>query len=321
MNDKAPHFIVNDERKKNSYGFYVLTSGIDLQERFDENPVCLNNHENSTKATLGTWTDHKKEGALLSMQPVFDTKDPEGEEVVRKVMNRTLKGCSMGIMFEPEDMVNENGKLVLKKCVLFEVSIVAVPSNGSAIALFNMKQERISEDEIKSLCLSLQTANPFENNKTMKILLAHLQLPEGSTEEAILTAVKATETKLTESRNEFAELKTKYDTLKTDQDAKLQAEYEVIKLAALKDGRIDAESVPTIEEMAVEKRIELLNKLPKRKSVKDQIDTDDEKKSDKYQKLSWSEMDKKGMLAQLKADFPDLYAEKYEEKFGSKPSK
>ncbi|WP_407483715.1 HK97 family phage prohead protease [Elizabethkingia anophelis] len=319
--NKAPLFIANDQTVANSYNFYVDTAGIDLESRFNPNPVCLNNHNNDTKDVLGQWIDIEVKDGKLLMRPKFDTEDPDGKEVVRKVLSGILKGCSLGIMFDPADLVNENGKLILKKCVLFEVSIVAVPSNGNAIALFSMDGKQLSETEINTLCLSLQTVNPFENNKTMKILLAHLQLPEGSTEEAILTAVKATETKLTESRNEFAELKTKYDTLKTAQEAKLQAEYEEIKLAALKDGRIDAESVPTIEEMAVEKRIELLNKLPKRKSVKDQIDTDDEKASDKYQKLSWDDMDKKGMLAQLKADFPDLFTEKYEEKFGSKPSK
>lgn len=322
--NRATYFLVNDERKKNSYGFHVETAGIDLKERFEGNPVCLNDHNNSTKAVLGTWdfASLKIENGNLSMIPEFDTEDTDGKEVVRKVLAGKLKGCSMGIMFDPKDMVNENGKLILKKCVLFEVSIVAVPSNANSISLFNMNQEPISEKEIKSLCLNLQTANPFENNNTMKILLAHLQLAEGTTEEAVLSAVKAIETQLTTSKNEYTELKTKYDALESQQTAKLQGDYDTLKAAALKDGRIDAAAVTPIEALPIEKRIDLLNSLPKRNKIADQLnDGDDSSPESKYGKLSWSELDKGNHLTKLKADHPEYYTERYELHFGNKPSK
>ncbi len=319
--NKAPYFIANDETKKNSYGFHVDTEGIDLQERFVDNPVCQNNHETGTKATLGIWTEFKKVEGKLSMLPVFDTEDIDGKEVVRKVLSGTLKGCSMGIMFDPADMVNENGKLILKKCILFEVSIVAIPSNANSIALFNMNQERYSEQEIKSLCLTLQTAKPFNNDNTMKLLTTHLQLAEGSTEEAILEAVKATEAKLTASKNETAVLQAKYDALEAEQTAKLQADYDALKVLALKDGRIDADSVAPIETLPLTNRIELLSKLPIRKTVKEQVKEGKNDPEAIYGKLSWDEMDKGNQLAKLKADFPDYYAERYEQEYGKAPSK
>jgi len=319
---KPIYFLVNDETKKNSYGFHVLTAGIDLKERFEDNPVCLNNHQNNTKDVLGTWSDFKQEGGNLSMVPEFDTEDTEGKEVVRKVLAGKLKGCSMGIMFDPKDMVNENGKLILKKCVLFEVSIVAVPSNANSISLFNMNQEPVTEQEIKSLCLTLQTTNPFENNKPMKILLAHLQLAEGSTEEVILAAVKNTEAKLTASENNYTELKTKFDALELQQSAKLQGEYDALKAVALKDGRIDAAAVVPIEGLPVEKRIELLNSLPIRKKIAGQMKDEDESSPEaKYGKLSWSELDKGNHLAKLKADFPEYYEERFELQFAKKPAR
>ena len=76
--NKPNYFLVNDERKKNSYGFHVETAGIDLKERFEGNPVCLNDHTNSTKAVLGTWSDFKSENGTLSMIPEFDTEDKIG---------------------------------------------------------------------------------------------------------------------------------------------------------------------------------------------------------------------------------------------------
>lgn len=318
---KPPLFLTNDKDVPNSYGFYVDTAGIDLKSRFEGNPVCLNNHSNNTKDVLGKWIDIEVVEGKLYMRPAFDTENPEGKEVVRKVLSGTIKGCSLGIMFKPEDMVNEGGKIILKQCVLFEVSIVAVPSNGNAIALFNMDGKEISENEIQSLCLSLQTINPFENKQTMKILLAHLQLPEGSPEAAILEAVKKTEAKLTASKNEFAELKTKYDALEAQQTAKLQAEYDVLKTAALKDGRIDTAAVPTIEELPIDKRIELLNNLPKRQKISDKVDENDKTTPEGlYGKLSWAELDKGNKLAKLKADFPEYYSERFEQQFGRKPT-
>jgi HK97 family phage prohead protease len=318
---KAPLFVVSDEAVLNSYGFCVLTSGIDTEQRFKDNPICLNNHDNDTRHVLGSWTDIEVKDGKLYMRPVFDTKDPDGVEVVRKVLNGTIKGSSIGIMFDPVDMVNLNGKLTLTKCELFEVSIVAVPSNGNAIALFTKEGKKLSEQEIKSLCLSLQTAKPFNNNKTMKLLTAHLQLPDNATEEAILSAVKAVELKLTESKTENATLKTKIETLEKDAKEKNTAELTAELEAAVKDGRIDEAGKAPILELAHDSAMKLLKSLPKRKSVAKEIEANEKTPEEIYGKLSWSELDKTNKLHKLKADFPDYYAERFEQHFGKKPSK
>lgn len=317
---KAPIFLTNDQDIRNSYGFHVDTAGIDLQSRFDSNPVCLNNHSNDTKDVLGKWIDIEVKDGKLYMRPDFDTEDNTGKEVVRKVLAGTIKGCSLGIMFDPADLVNENGKIILKKCVLFEVSIVAVPSNGNAIAMFNMQEEPIPEQEIKSLCLSLKTAKPFENENKMKLLTAHLQLAEGSTEEAILTAVKATETLLTTSKNDYAALKVKFDALETANKTKETEELTAELALAVKDGRIDEAGKAPILELSHESAMKLLKSLPIRKPVKGQIDENNQSDLDKYAKLSWSELDKGNHLSKLKADFPDYYAERFENQFGRKPN-
>lgn len=319
---KAPLFITNDETVLNSYGFAVETSGINTEERFKENPICLNNHINDTKNVLGKWIDIEVKDGKLLMRPVFDTEDNEGKEVVRKVLNGTIKGCSLGIMFNPEDLVNENGRLILKKCILFEVSIVAVPSNGNAIALFNMDGKLLSETEIKSLCLSLQTINPFNQDKQMKLLTAHLQLPEGSTEDAILLALKAIEKNLTDSKNETAQLQIKYDALKKESDDNKKLELETELTLAVKDGRIDEASKATFLELSHESAIKLLKNLPKRKSISSEVENDGGKTPEEiYGKLSWSELDKGNKLTKLKADFPEYYSDRFEQQFGRKPTK
>ncbi|MEN5306934.1 HK97 family phage prohead protease [Chryseobacterium cucumeris] len=317
---KAPLFVVSDEAVLNSYGFCVLTSGINTEERFKDNPICLNNHNNDTRHVLGSWIDIEVKDGKLYMRPVFDTKDPDGVEVVRKVLSGTIKASSIGIMFDPVDMVLMNDRLTLTKCILFEVSIVAVPSNANAIALFNMAGQQLSEQEIKSLCLSIQPEKHFNNN-TMKLLTAHLQLAENATEEAILSAIKAVELKLTESQNTNATLKTEIETLKSAAKEKNTAELTAELDAAVKDGRIDEAGKAPILELAHESAMKLLKSLPKRKSVANEIEAGEKTPEEMYGKLSWSELDKTNKLGKLKADFPDYYAERFEQHFGKKPTK
>lgn len=318
MKKKQPLFIANDQNEKNSYGFFVDTSGIDLKSRFEQNPICLNNHNNDTQDVLGTWIDIEiKEGKLL-MRPDFDTQEERGLEVARKVEAGIIKGCSLGIMFNPEDMINDNGKVVLKKCVLFEVSIVAVPSNANAIALFTMNGEKLSEQEVQSLCLQLQTPKPFENQNNMKIILTHLQLPEGSTEEVILSAIKDTEAKLTASQNEVATLKAENQALKDAENGRNKAELEAELALAVKDGRIDEAGKAPILELTHESAMKLLKSLPIRKTVKEQMQDGEGKKP--YEGMNFQELRAKNLLVKLKAEDPELYAEKFEEEFGKKPA-
>lgn len=317
---KAPLFLTNDPNERNSYGFFVDTAGIDLKSRFEPNPVCLNNHNNDTKDVLGKWIDIEIKDGKLYMRPDFDTQDPEGKEVVRKVLAGTIKGCSLGIMFDPADMVKENGKIILKKCILFEVSIVAVPSNGNAIALFSMDGKQLSETEIKTLCLSLKSPEPKkENHKTMKLLTTHLQLAENADETAVLTAVKDIEAKLTASKNETAELKTKYDALKAAQDAKEKAELEAELSAAVTDGRIDEAGKAHFQELSHESAMKLLKAIPKRKSVQSEVKEGSSDPLEQYEKLSWSQLDKGGHLATLKLNHPEYYAERFKKQYNREP--
>ncbi len=314
-------FILNDETVKNSYGFRVLTAGISL-ERFAANPVCLNNHSNHTKDVLGAWADVKADGALLTATPDFDTEDTDGKEVVRKVLSGKLKACSIGIIIEPEHVLAlENGDIVVTKCELMEASIVAVPSNANAVVLYSQDGNPLTEQQTKQIVLAAQTAKPFtkpDNPDNMKILLSHLQLAEGSTEAAVLEAIKGIEAKLTASKNENVKLQADYDALvKADNDRKA-ADLSAKIDAAVKDGRIDADAKATFAELSYESATKLLATLKPRKPVAEQIDNPADA-SEKYEKLSFEELRKQNKLAALKAEFPDIYEQKFEEQFGYKP--
>ncbi len=221
-------FILNDERVTNSYGFRVKTSGIKL-DRFLSNPICLNNHSNNTKDVLGNWQNTMVEGQLLTASPLFDTEDADGKEVVRKVEKGILKACSIGISFDPEHLVMEDGILTMQECELMEASICAVPSNASAVVLYNQQGEQLSEGQVKQICLSATTINPFKTNKPMKKLNAYLQLDEKADEKAdetaVVTAVKGIEAKLTASQNENTALKAENEALKQAEIKRKKAEF------------------------------------------------------------------------------------------------
>lgn len=304
-------FILNDETKINSKGFRVLNSGISLS-RFLDNPVCLNNHSNNTKDVLGTWGNVSIDGNFLTASPEFDTEDPDGKEVVRKVNAGKIKACSIGIFIEPNGMELINDELVVTKCELFEASIVAVPSNANAIALYNEKGEILSDEEVTSLCLSAK--NNHSKLNTMKQVIAYLQLDANADETAIIGAVKAIEAKLTASENEKATLKAENEALKKAEDDRKKAILTAEVEQAVKDGRLDEAGKAPILEMAHDSAITLLKALPKRKSVAEQLKGDDEKLA-AFDKMSWEELDRGNHLASLKADYPDYFEERKRKQF------
>lgn len=147
-------FVFNDETIENTYGFSILTEGIDLT-RFSKNPVMLSDHWNSNSNVIGKWFDVKKEGSILSGLPDFDTEDKDTAVIAGKVERGYIKACSMGIIFDRENLTVIGGKVILTKCELVEVSIVPVPSNANAVRLMHADGKPMEEKEIQELSLSV----------------------------------------------------------------------------------------------------------------------------------------------------------------------
>ncbi|CAM1341742.1 HK97 family phage prohead protease [Tenacibaculum aestuarii] len=318
---KKKTFTINDEAQKNSYGFYVQTSGIGTQ-RFLKNPICLADHSNKTKDVLGVWTELKETGVILSGIPNFDTKDPEGLEVVRKVEGGVIKGCSMGIRFNPKDLKMINGKLMLTKCELTEVSIVAVPSNANAVVLYDNSGEVLSDEAIQELCLSAQKSQKPFRTENMKEVTKHLQLSDDASGEAIVGAIKGIEVKLSDALKERDSYKTKFEGLEKEKTTKLQADFDAELALAKKDGRLDAKGETALLELAenkLENALTFLLALPKRKTIKDNLE-DEEATLAAFDKMTWEELDKNEMLADLKLNHTEYYNERFKREFGKEPS-
>ena len=203
---KMPRFILNDENVTNSYGFKIKTEGIILK-RFKANPVMLDGHNPTNLSVIGKWIEIKAENGKLSAETEFDLDDENAKVIAEKVERDIIKGASMGISFNKEDFTYENGELILKRCELLEVSIVAIPSNAEALKLM-MNGEEITPTEMKNLCLSMSQNNKniqIENSNTMKIRLSQLAFLalgfEAQTQEASQEQIDTAVLKLQQERD------------------------------------------------------------------------------------------------------------------------
>lgn len=151
---RPEYFFANDENVKNSYGFHINTLGIKM-DRFNDNPVMLNNHSNSNENVIGNWTEPLKELGKLKLKPNFDEETDLGKDVAGKVDRGYLKGCSMGIIPNWDSVEKVGDRLIMMECELAEVSIIPVPSNRGAIAIYSADGELMKESDVKSLCLSV----------------------------------------------------------------------------------------------------------------------------------------------------------------------
>ncbi|AZB07445.1 caudovirus prohead protease [Chryseobacterium sp. G0162] len=240
-------FILNDETKKNQYGFRVRNSGLKL-ERFRNNPVMLDSHKGGNEAVIGRWEDIQIEGSLLTAVAVFDDEDPNASKIAGKVERGFIKGASLGL--DPFSMSNfvlaPDDTYDLVESEVLEGSVVAIPNNANALTvkLYATSEESIRElveNEVSEILLMASDATKFNLNKQMKITLtlsaiSALGLP-GNTLEHDSAQVEANIIKL-KSDLDAANLKiTGFEELEKDKKAKLSADTVD---ADIKAGKIDA---------------------------------------------------------------------------------
>lgn len=237
-------FIVNDENVVNCYGFRVLNAGIDFAD-FDQNPVMLDSHINSTEAVLGNWQNRRVDGSKILMDSNFDSADPDVAKVEGKVDRGFVKGASLGLYIDFEEgtwVLGPDGNFTLMKCTCKETSVCAVPGNSGALALYNAATGELIAEETFKLSLKNLSANDLKltNNPTMeKIILTSLALSalmgagvtSGDNAADISRGIEKLQADLTAEKTNSTNLQTKLDA-----QIKLQAE-------SLVDGAIAEEKL------------------------------------------------------------------------------
>jgi HK97 family phage prohead protease len=169
----------------NSYGFWVLTAGIILN-RFKKNPVVTLNHD-KWNMSVGKINNIRVEGTQLVGEIEFDEEDEKGKELKRKYEKGYMNGFSIGIRVltwsEDKKHLKEGQiRATAMKSELMEIAAATVPSNGSAVTLYDADGEviNLSAESLKNIIPEIKKTD----NKMKEIALS-LGLPENATEQEI----------------------------------------------------------------------------------------------------------------------------------------
>ncbi|MBS7234218.1 HK97 family phage prohead protease [Flavobacterium psychroterrae] len=275
-------FAFNDETVENTYGFSILTAGIDLT-RFTKNPVMLSDHYNSNWNVIGKWLDVKKDKSILSGLPDFDTEDTDAASIAGKVERGYINACSMGIIFERDDFALIGDKVVLTKCELVEVSIVPVPSNANAVRLMHADGKIMDEKEIQELSLSVIPGikNPdlnlnIDNMKKIVLSIATLmalgykdQPNDGLDVSDVETKVLGLSTKVESLTTENETLKLAAKTAKEAQEKEIKTRVETKVDLAITKGQILADEKEEMVSLGItsEKALDkVIGSIPEKKN-------------------------------------------------------
>ena len=307
----------------NSYGFRVLTEGIDT-EQYQKNPVLLWMHTRPFRGTtdevlpLGRIENLRVDGDRLIGTPVFDMSDPFAKKIADKWDQGILKMLSAGLKVTeesnaPEHIVEGQRFATVTKSKLTEVSIVDIGANDDALALYdddqpvNLKQEG-ELVKILSLVSNLEQTHvePLNNSMPMKEIALKLGLPENATQEQIVAAISG--------------LQNENKTLKAEKEAAGVKSIELAVDQAVSAGKITADKKQHFVEMGkkvgLESLTETLNLMSGTVRPTDFINPANPASGEGYKKLSevpTSELEK------LRKEHRAEYCKLYEAEYGVKP--
>lgn len=171
-------FVLSNETV-NSYGFRVLTAGINL-ERFKRNPLMLWMHKRPDGSNrnevlpLGYWADIEVINNVIYGTPVFDDTDTFAVSIYNKVENGTINMASAGLIpveWSDEQMYKITGqnKATLVKSIMDECSLVDIGSNPDALAtnLYDMQGHRLNLSSIGTTVNNSVKGDPKEISKML----------------------------------------------------------------------------------------------------------------------------------------------------------
>lgn len=278
----ARTFVLNDEKQTNSYGFRVMNAGINL-DRFKANPVMLSNHWNNTDNVIGRWENIRIEGSQLKADAVFDENDEDAKKIASKVEGGFLKGCSMGIRFSYEYMEEKpDGSYWLNQSELFEVSIVAVPSNANAVKLYSASGELIDEEQVtlslKSIKDSIIEKSNNNNNMvklgltavTVATLMAY-GLKDGDSAAEVDSAVAKLKADLDSEKTAHGLEKNKRVELQGKIKEQESAALTALLDQAVTDGQILGDQKETFAALGFDGAKKIIEGLPKKVTLGGQV--------------------------------------------------
>lgn len=320
-----PAFVLNDETRKNSHGFYLLNSGGQF-DRFRENPVMLFNHNHDL--LIGKWNNLRVEGSLLVLDPVFDEGDDDALKIKGKVDRGFLKGGSPGIIVLDaeyrDNPATGSFDIFVTQWELFEGSVVSIPSNAGALSLkvYDRECKLVNDDQVLSFidgvvklsAIASNGNNPIikkQEEKMEKVKLSAealvaLGINDEADAAAISAAVVALKAKLDGANAENAALKASAD------EAKKKGAEEMVSLA-IAQGKITSDKKEVFVKLALadfDTTKATLEAIPAKQSlgaiIREQGGKTATEGRGSWTYLKWAKEDPKG-LAELKVNDPETF--------------
>lgn len=306
----------------NSYGFRVLTSGIDLTQ-YQRNPILLWMHSRATWGRtddvlpLGRMENLRVDGDNLIGTPVFDENDEFARKVKAKWDAGFLKMVSAGLRVieesdDPAVLVQGQRYATVTKCKLLEVSIVDIGANDDAIVLYDDQDRRINLSQgDNGVCLTPinnQNIHLNTNQMELKQIALALGLAESATEQEVLARAG----QLCKDAGEVAKLR---EAAEKQQNEALAALVD----SAVSEGRFAADKRNHFLELgkkvglkALQETIDLMKPAQRPSTVINPANPG----SGEYKKLSDVPADK---LEALRSQQPDKYKQLYQAEYGFEP--
>lgn len=265
MAEPIPYTFVISDESINSYGFRVLTAGIDLKD-FKKNPIMLWKHNRTWRGTeeevlpIGRWENVRVDGTKLLADAVFDEKDPFAQRIKSKVDQKIINMVSAGLNVvatseDPKVLEKGQRRPTVIKSKLKEASITDIGSNKNSLRLCDEFGAEINlSDGGSNHLLPLFSGNLNQNenmNFQQQVALA-VKLSDNASPADILKAVQNAVQKnvelsgfegqvitLTDDKKELS------DKLKVYQDAETEAEKQ--KCIALVDKAVTDKKITESE--------------------------------------------------------------------------
>ena len=250
--------VVISNSRLNSYGFRVLTEGIDLTQ-YKRNPILLWMHNRPWRGTkdevmpLGTVENLRIEGDNLIGTPVFDEKDEFAMKVKAKWDAGIYRMVSAGLDViehsnDPSVLLPGQTRSTITKSKLREVSIVDLGANDDALQLyFQGEVVNLSQNE-QELSFLKPVNNHLNSKEKMKKIALKLGLAENATEAEVLDAISAVVLKAS-----------KADSLQKEVDQLKEASITLAVDSAISAGKITAANRDHFVELGRKAGVESLN--------------------------------------------------------------
>ena len=167
---------------------------------------------------------------------------------------------------------------------------------------FNNRLHGATNNDDMALIDDIKALPTFEDKADASAVVAHIKELENQSAQA-----EALRQANEQYKNKIAELERK--------------EVDTFLDKAVADGKITSEQLPSMKKLMAADRetaTKLIDSMKPQKRQQRAAEVFDEDKTTGMENKTWDELDRSNQLAALKAHSPELFAQKYEEKFGVK---